>query len=403
MEKLQKYIFIILLILLPTQLGLHFWPAWSYISGVKVDYLSPILYLTDILVLLLLALEIPRIKLRRLGLLVVLGMLVAANVYFSLSPVASIYKWIKVAEFGLLVWYMVKRAKFEAKWLLVPVLYESVLVAWQFWAQSSIGGFWYWLGERSFNSSTPGIANADINGALVMRPYGTFPHPNVLGGFLTVVLPLVLGELLHNSRIKPARNIGLLVVLLLGYMALFLSMSRGAILVGFSATLLVLWRKFGLGKVMAGALVLLGALGVLVAPRYLALGTETEPMVVREQLNSLAVKQILRSPVWGTGLGTAPIYAWQAQNLNLGNYALAFQPTHNIYLLALAEVGMLGALGILAILGLVIKTRSVPLLSILALGLLDHYFLTLQQGQLVLSLILGLTLVSMKEEKLERR
>ncbi len=114
--------------------------------------------------------------------------------------------------------------------------------------------------------------------------------------------------------------------------------------------------------------------------------------MAREQLNGRAIEQFVHSPVWGTGLGTNPITNYQLPMTNLKNYALAFQPVHNIYLLALAETGALGLLGVLGLLGLAIKTRPIPLLSIFILGFFDHYFLTLQEGQLILALIIGLSL-----------
>src|SRR5687767_1088681 len=46
-------LYTLLLLFLPTQLGKHFWPEYSLLSGFRVDYLSPTLYLTDMLVLLL--------------------------------------------------------------------------------------------------------------------------------------------------------------------------------------------------------------------------------------------------------------------------------------------------------------------------------------------------------------
>lgn len=375
-EKLQKYIFILLLVLLPTQLGLHFWPEWSYINGIRVDYFSPTLYLTDVLIGVLWLLERPKISLK----LIFLIFLAAFNVYFSLSPAVSAYKWLKVAEIVFLVWFVARRAKFEAKWLVIPVFYESWLAIWQWWQQGAVGGFWYWLGERTFNSGTPGIANAAINGQLTLRPYGTFPHPNVLGGWLAVVLPLILIYFLHNSRRINAARLYILLIVVLGYGTLFLSLSRTAILIGVAATLWILGRK---------AVLLLIPL-LLLWPRFLT--AETEPVVARSELNRVAIEEFTRSPIWGTGLGTSPLYGAKVQN-----YALAFQPTHNIYLLVLAEAGVLGWLffGFL-----LLKTRiNIFLAVILFLGLFDHYFLTLQQGQLLLALILGLAWGRMKKSR----
>ena len=51
--KIPNLLFYLLILFLPTQFGKHFFPAFSFVSGVRVDYLSPTLYLTDILVLFL--------------------------------------------------------------------------------------------------------------------------------------------------------------------------------------------------------------------------------------------------------------------------------------------------------------------------------------------------------------
>src|SRR6266542_2212573 len=49
------------LFLLPTQLGKHFFFDFSYISAVRIDYLAPTLFLTDIIALLLIVLNIKNI------------------------------------------------------------------------------------------------------------------------------------------------------------------------------------------------------------------------------------------------------------------------------------------------------------------------------------------------------
>ncbi|MCL4389993.1 MAG: O-antigen ligase family protein [Patescibacteria group bacterium] len=380
----------LLLILLPTQLGLHLWPSWAFVNGIRVDYFSPTLYLTDVLIFLLFLSVIFNLASRSFGtqfkifnkysifkLLIFIGF-TTLNIYWSLSSWVTLYKWLKVIEFGFLIWYLVKSYKLTPiksglkaiSLLYVPVFYESILAIWQFVNQSSIGGFWYWLGERSFNSGTPGIANADVAGQLILRPYGTFPHPNILGGFLAVVLPLLLCLFLHNSRKLTAPAVIKGATLLLGYSTLFLSLSRTAILVGMAATFVVFWPKI---KKRVFLLVFLVPL-IFLLPRFAALPLETEPIIIREQLNSLAIEQFTHSPIWGTGLGTAPLYS------------IVRQPTHNIYLLLLAETGAIGLLGFLF---LIRQFWSWTLAIILLLGLTDHYFLTLQQGQLLLAVVLG--------------
>ncbi|KKS80681.1 MAG: hypothetical protein UV56_C0012G0001, partial [Candidatus Woesebacteria bacterium GW2011_GWC1_43_10b] len=76
--KLHLKIFRVLLFLLPLQIGKHFWPDWSLVFGIRVDYLSPVIYLTDILVLTLLLVWLGQ-NFREIG-----GFLVKKKIYIFL-------------------------------------------------------------------------------------------------------------------------------------------------------------------------------------------------------------------------------------------------------------------------------------------------------------------------------
>ncbi|MGB6838727.1 MAG: hypothetical protein WBE27_00395, partial [Microgenomates group bacterium] len=85
--------------------------------------------------------------------------------------------------------------------------------------------------------------------------------------------------------------------------------------------------------------------------------------------------------------GDAPLVFWW------------FQPVHNIFLLVSAETGLIGLFAFAATLCLVAKKGlfqkrtkilSIALLLIVLTGFIDHYWLTLQQTQLLFALVLGL-------------
>ena len=101
------------------------------------------------------------------------------------------------------------------------------------------------------------------------------------------------------------------------------------------------------------------------------------------------------------GIGLGDFTTWLAeQNPNLPRHM--YQPVHNIYLLIYSEIGILGfALFLLFIAALfyefIKKTKLKELkhysfflvtLSILTIGLFDHFLLTLQQGRFVFWLVL---------------
>jgi O-antigen ligase len=94
------------------------------------------------------------------------------------------------------------------------------------------------------------------------------------------------------------------------------------------------------------------------------------------------------------GVGVNNFY----NNINLfKDNVFLIQPVHNIFLLILSETGIIGLVGFLFILlksflSILKKQNKYLLFSLLAiifLGMFDHYFLTLQQGQLMLAFIIG--------------
>ena len=206
--KWHQRFFWLLLLFLPTQLGLHFWPEWAMVLGRRVDYLASTIYLTDILLLLTIVTFLisnfkSLIKRRNAKLLFfILAFVVVNSIGAKNHPVAT-YKWLKVLEFVSLGWYIVRTRPTLAT-IISPlsagVFYSSILAIVQFFLQHSIGGPLWWLGERTFDVGTPGIARMDWFGRELLRPYATFPHPNVLGGFLAAVLSLVVVRYVGNLR-----------------------------------------------------------------------------------------------------------------------------------------------------------------------------------------------------------
>jgi O-antigen ligase len=106
-----------------------------------------------------------------------------------------------------------------------------------------------------------------------------------------------------------------------------------------------------------------------------------------------------KNPVLGVGLNN------YFNNLNVISFqsnTFLIQPVHNIFLLVLAEIGLIGfCFVIFAFAKSIVKTFNqkqtrkyllMALFAVVFLGMFDHYFLTLQQGQLLLSLILGISL-----------
>lgn len=429
--KFHQKLFLLLLVFLPMQLGFHFWPEWSYVLGRRIDYLSPTLYLSDILIFLVLAAwtltNASTIKKYASTILIknhkikifFFAIFTFINIFVSQNKPLTIYEWSKVLEFGMLAIYIIKTKpalKYVVCALSVGVFYSSLLAIAQFIFQHSLNGPLWWLGERTFDVNTPGIAKidlCDIQGfscRLLLRPYATFPHPNVLGGFLAVTLPFVILQLANHSitKLSKTKKYFYIATLLLGLTALVLSFSRSAILIGALGILWVSWQHTTSGfakKIITLSVVILLGLALLFSRN---LTRESESIMVREALNNSALTMISHSPLIGVGLGN---FLVKLPEVLPSRSVYFLQPVHNIYLLVLAETGIIGFAICLWLLWRPlwtaiskkryvisnknqIKISGFSLLALLLLGLVDHYPLDLEQGQLLFTLLLSLSWMS---------
>ena len=217
-NKILYPLFYLLILFLPTQFGKHFWPNFSFVYGLRLDYLSPTLYLTDIFICLIFVFYFPKflIILKEINKKYLIGFVIfllsiSIGVLGSKNYFAGLYGIIKFLEFSFLVFFVASNFKNLDKKILfasflIGIIFESLLSFLQYLNQGSIGGFFYFFGERAFNSQTPGIANASINGQLFLRPYATFSHPNVLAGFLVIAMLYLFLLLKRNENIFTGRN-----------------------------------------------------------------------------------------------------------------------------------------------------------------------------------------------------
>jgi O-antigen ligase len=182
-------------------------------------------------------------------------------------------------------------------------------------------------------------------------PFGPYVNRNHFAGFVELILPLALVPLVLG-RVRRERwpVVGLFAVVPIG--ALFLSVSRGGI-VSFGVELailaLVMIQRRTAGKqLFAGAVVLLLALLMV---SWLGVGQLLQRFSSFQSLEATAGKRasmrrdtwqiFLHHPIAGTGLGTLQIVYPPYESLYDGKIV---NHTHNDYLEALAETGILGGL-----------------------------------------------------------
>src|SRR5438046_279628 len=182
-------------------------------------------------------------------------------------------------------------------------------------------------------------------------PFGPYVNRNHFAGFVELLLPLALVPLLLG-RVRRERwpVVTLFAVVPIG--ALFLSVSRGGIVsfgVELAVLALVMIQRRTMGKqLFAGGAVLLLALLMV---SWLGVGQLLQRFSSFQSLEVTAGKRasmrrdtwqiFLHNPVAGTGLGTLQIVYPQYESLYDGKIV---NHTHNDYLEALAETGVLGGL-----------------------------------------------------------
>lgn len=408
-SNLVSCLLLFLIVFLPSQLGRHFWPGFSLVNGIRVDYLSPTLYLTDILVFTLIIIFLFDYFLKqkdkdtysdlKIGFLVFLGLILFSPLTLNIG--AHLYGGFKVFEFFTL-FCLLRRVNLSyfLKFLLLSLmlLHPAILAIAQFINQESVGGAAFLLGERSFSLATPGIAKESLGGKLFLRPYASFSHPNSLAGFLLVGWLLLLDSFKKLDK-KDKKTIQKALFFSASVlMALALVLTGSKTVWATAGLLLLVWLSRAYCQQWFFSF-LIGS--VLLLPAFMKLGEaglinfiDRESLMVRNELFSISLNLFKERPIFGVGI----------KNFipHLADYQLALtrswlQPVHNIFWLVLAETGAIGLFILLwflkksYVLAVLSKNEflSLALAAVLLTGANDHYWLTLQQNQLLLTFLLA--------------
>lgn len=235
--------------------------------------------------------------------------------------------------------------------------------------------------ELALDPHKPGVSV--VGAARYLRPYGLSAHPNLLAGGLVLGLCALWGNLHRRWAL------GALVV---GLYALLLTFSRaawGGLLVGCLFASLRPKPALPRGFLLIPATLLLFVLlhAPLITGRFDS-GSAANPTfqtfsaASRAAYQEQAILLIRQNPLLGVGMGN---FAWESARMFVNDPRdLRGDHVHNIYLLALAEVGGVGfVLFIGAVLvGLGMGWRNAQpeqyglwagLVAWLAIGFFDHY------------------------------
>lgn len=356
---------------------------------------------------------------KKINLFLLVLLLIVLFSFFNINQPDFLFINLILGKFFILYLFYIllvnKILKFNeiVKIFVYAMIIESIFPILQFIRQDDFG--FKIIGEININPQNPLIAKFDALGQTFIRTYGTFPHPNILGGFLVVAFFL---SLLADHASKKVRNICVILISL----ALLTTFSRSALLsLIFSLIFLSLYKsdfykeflKINNIYKFIISLMVIGFFTYLWFFRFLNL-LKDNSLIERIEGFKISLNVILNN-IFGIGFGHYTLYINEFSNKELMPWQL--EPTHNVFLLFLSEGGIIPFI-IFLYFAIYIFYRTHKktmqflnieklftgrillsiLISILIISNIDHYFVSLDQGRFLLVLIFSLTVMFLQSQ-----
>jgi len=435
--KTAEYIFYLFIFLLPWQTR-WIWQE-NFLVGKYWEYGSFSLYGIDIIlmVILLLAMFVgikQKDSANKSVWILVISFLAISmlSIFLSLNKELAWYSFGRLV-LGVSVLWIALRIKFSyiklAISLVAAGVIQSLLGLYQFFFQQTFAT--KWLGMAEHLPEVPGTFVVGTEMGRFLRAYGSLPHPNMLAGFLVICLLVVIGLylVLYDNREKKG-FIWKLILITFSFCVIFLgflvTFSRSAWLaLGISLIVLFLINVFKkkqvharlVGKVLLASFLLVAVTIILVPELFQTRILSQERLEVksldeRQEYFSEATQLVKR--FWHRGVGIGNYTEAIKSKIDPNKEIWEYQPAHNIFILIAAEISIFGALVFLLLIFELIKsaifTIAVPaslfglakkeleiwlyifttgFLSLLVIGLFDHYLWTLPFGIILFWLVLG--------------
>ncbi len=423
LDKIIEYGILLFVFLIPAQARLILAPG--QINGGYWEYGTQSLYATEVLLAVILILLIGKFCLRFVetslvstrrgfgqrflspaGALLLFLLYVGLSVFWAIDKNTALIHWRWLVEAGAVLLALssgfIKREK----------IYWAIILSAVIQAMWGIG---QWLTQSIPASTILGMARqgAEMLGASVvetldgrwLRAYGSFPHPNILGGWL------VLSLLLAMREVKRTPFAYIAIALLSAGLAV--TFSRGAWLAfgaGLAAYILIALIGLLQSRVRSFATARAGALALVVITLFVGALVASYPEPFTERAfggGRLEVKstgerasgineawQLVREhPVIGVGAGNYGLAVHR--DIDASKPAYYYQPVHTVVLLVVAELGLIGifAFGfwILTLLRYIRRAEPLIILApLVVLSLFDHYLWSLYSGMMIGAVYLGI-------------
>lgn len=382
-------------IALPFNVSIQVFSAMSspYVNGVFTNYLVPTVSILDLFFALLLfsAIIEGKIKKADFSLEIFLILIFAVIQFFLKKEIVSPFGIFRIALYLTSFRVILREISLKGDRRIVKIaktliLFEVLIAIFQFVSGSSIG--LNFLGESIFSAGMKGSNFLDISGNLYIRGYGTFPHPNILAGWLILMMTILW---------KEKQGLPFIIVSSIGITFTF---SRTGIFL-----LVIFWAFYIFDKLKEKRNIKFFSFSPILFTRVENLFKGGDSAVI-DRVNLFKESLAVFKNNWINGTGYNTFVRAMGENMPKTSESIWLnQPVHNVLLLSLCELGTLGTV----LLGIAywrtffmkgINIKSVEnifvLLCLISIGMVDHYLFSLPQG-LVIG-ILSLLLISKNGE-----
>ena len=402
-NKPSKLFFLLLIVFISLNIGKHFEVRDSYVWGILTDYLVPVIYIQDILataVLLLWFIEDIKLLKRDSVLRITNNRFFQVAVLFVFSsffaclnssrPIPSLTIFIRMFLYILLSLYISLKISIKEdfpkilKIMSFTVIFLSIVGISQYIKQGALFNNYLFFGEQPYSKCTWGISKETVLGVSRIPSYGFFRHPNIFGGFLSIVLIWLLSSFKKKLIFRIAFVFGVISLLLTFSYSSYVAFLLGIV---FLYLLNQAYRITGIRKyLLIFFIFFIFCLNFLI----LVFSTSNNPSWYRRSSLLYTSGDIIKDNLlYGVGQGNFVVY---------GKDLYFNQPVHNVFALIFSEQGIFTFLFFLILIFLILKKFLndkneiliyVSFFQILFLMFLDHYFWTIHQTNLLFWILFG--------------
>ncbi|MFH1745130.1 MAG: O-antigen ligase family protein [bacterium] len=336
---------------------------------------------------------------------------IIVGLFFAPEKFTALYAYARFL-LGVGVFWLISKAKFDNFKMtfsfLSGIFVSAVFGIWQFLSQETLASKWFGLAAHSASDMGASVIEVAAGGRW-LRAYGFLDHPNMLGGLIAVGLLFAIAELFKNKNNKNNKNdLFLLAIISVFLVALFFTFSRATFLGFFTCLAIIIFlmiiKHDLLGQKIALRILLLSVTVFFIFGNiYQDIFSARVEVETRLELKSVSDRKEETKIAWNIfrdnkffGVGLANYGFAVKEKLGDERSYADYQPVHNVYLLVLAETGLIGFMFFIWILSYIfIKQcrRGYLQISLLVLILImfmfDHWWWSLHFGIFLFWFVLG--------------